>query len=149
MFKFLVIHGPNLNMLGEREPDIYGHQTLDDVDHDLSAIAESQGFSLESFQSNHEGDLIDRIQQAWREEVHYLIINPAGLTHTSVALRDAVLAANIDFTEVHLSDPRQRESFRHISLFEDIARETIVGKGVSGYFEALNNAIERLEEEAG
>lgn len=147
MFKILVLHGPNLNMLGEREPEHYGHVTLDDIDERLVAMGEDKGIEVETYQSNYEGDLIERIHQAYREESHYLIFNPAGYTHTSVALRDAVLAANIPFAEVHLSDPKEREPFRHLSLFEDIAEASFVGKGEQGYYLAMNDAIHRLADE--
>ena len=139
--KILVLHGPNLNLLGTREPAIYGRETLSDINRDLAAEAAASGVKLESFQSNHEGALIDRVQAAGQQQVDWIIINPAGYTHTSVALRDAISAVGIPFIEVHLSNIHARESFRHHSYFSDIAAGTIVGLGSRGYFAALHRIL--------
>ncbi len=139
--KILVIHGPNLNLLGTREPAIYGSETLADINRKLAADAGANGVQLESFQSNHEGALIDRIQAAKTQKVDWIIINPAGYTHTSVAMRDALSGVGIPFIEVHLSNIHAREAFRHHSYFSDIAAGTIVGLGSHGYFAALRHII--------
>lgn len=143
----LVLHGPNLNLLGTREPEIYGRETLDDIDRRLGTEARGHGVALESFQSNHEGALIDRIHQAKAQGVGFVIINPAGYTHTSVALRDALLAAAIPFIEVHLSNVHAREAFRRHSYFSDAAVGTICGLGSRGYDFALSYAISRVSGE--
>jgi len=141
----LVIQGPNLNMLGRREPAIYGHETLEDIHQRLRAAARAMGLGLEVFQSNHEGALIDRIHQARDESVGFILINPAGFTHSSVALRDALAAVAIPFIEVHLSNIHQREAFRHHSYFSDLAIGSIVGLGSQGYELALQAAARRLQ----
>ena len=138
----LVIHGPNLNFLGQREPGHYGTQTLASINAGLMTQAEALGVHLETFQSNSEGVLIDRIHQAYGEKVDYILINPAGLTHTSVALRDALLAVQIPFIEIHLSNIHRREPFRHHSYFSDIAQGVICGLGAMGYALALTAAVE-------
>lgn len=139
----LVIHGPNLNLLGTREPAIYGHETLADIDRRLTARAKAAGARLQVFQSNHEGGLVDRVQRAAREAVDFIIINPAACTHTSVALRDALAAVQIPFVEVHLSNIHAREPFRRHSYFSDLAVGTICGLGGRGYDAALEFALSR------
>lgn len=138
------MHGPNLNLLGTREPEIYGRETLADIDRRLSATAKAAGLALRTFQSNHEGDLVDRIQQAAREEVGFIIFNPAAYTHTSVALRDALVAVKIPFIEVHLSNVHAREPFRRQSYVAEVAVGTIAGLGSRGYDLALAYALARL-----
>lgn len=125
----LVIHGPNLNLLGKREPDVYGHLTLDDINQQLSAQAKNATLELDTFQSNWEGAIVDRIHQAQQDGVQYIIINPAALTHTSVAVRDALLGVAIPFVEVHLSNVHAREAFRHHSYLSDKAIGVICGLG--------------------
>lgn len=139
--KVLVLHGPNLNLLGSREPGIYGSNTLSDIDDRLAQLALQAGAIVATFQSNHEGALVDRVHQAVHEKVDYIVLNPAALTHTSVALRDALLAVDIPFIEVHLSNVHARESFRHHSYFSDIAVGCITGLGVHGYELALAYAL--------
>jgi 3-dehydroquinate dehydratase-2 len=139
----LVLHGPNLNLLGTREPDIYGSKTLDQINADLGAIAANAGVKLESFQSNHEGALIDRVQAAKRDGVDFIVINPGGFTHTSVALRDALLGVALPFVEVHLSNVHAREDFRRHSYFSDVAVGVIAGLGTAGYDAAVRFAISR------
>jgi 3-dehydroquinate dehydratase-2 len=142
--RVLVLHGPNLNLLGTREPEVYGRTTLADIHTAMEARARQAGVLLESFQSNSEGDLISRVQAARAEGVDFIIINPAGYTHTSVALRDALAAVEIPFVEVHLSNIFARESFRHHSYFSDLALGVITGLGAQGYQYALDYAIARL-----
>ncbi len=139
----LVVHGPNLNLLGSREPAIYGRETLAAINARLAAAAQARGARLATFQSNHEGDLIDRVQAARAEKVDWIILNPGGLTHTSVALRDALAAVAIPFVEVHLSNVHAREPFRRHSYFSDIAAGSIVGLGSRGYDLALEYALGR------
>ena len=141
MTDILILHGPNLNLLGTREPEIYGSETLDDINHRLTQHAATHNLALENFQSNHEGELIDRLHQAKQDGVRFLIINPAAYTHTSIALRDAILATELAFVEVHLSNIHQRETFRHHSYFSDIAEGSIVGLGSHGYDMALSYAM--------
>ncbi len=140
----LVVHGPNLNMLGTREPAHYGLQSLDDINQALTRLGETAGAWIETFQSNHEGALIERIQQGAREPVDFIVINPAGYTHTSVALRDALAAVGIPFIEVHLSNIYAREAFRHQSLFSDLAVGVISGLGAQGYELALEYALRHI-----
>jgi 3-dehydroquinate dehydratase-2 len=140
----LLLNGPNLNLLGSREPDLYGSQTLAQIEDDLDDEASELGHDLETFQSNHEGALVERVQQAKAEGVEFIIINPAAFTHTSIALRDALLAVEIPFIEVHLSNVHSREAFRHHSFFSDVARGVIVGLGPMGYRLALQAAHEAL-----
>lgn len=142
--KILVVHGPNLNLLGTREPEVYGATTLAAIDQELSAIGQAAGVGVESFQSNHEGALVDRIQQARAAGVRFIVINPAAYTHTSVAIRDALAAVAIPFIEVHLSNVHRREPFRHRSYLSDQAVGVIAGLGPSGYRFALQYAIEQL-----
>ena len=144
MSKVLVLNGPNLNLLGRREPEIYGSDTLDSINAALSAQAGAAGLELLTFQSNSEAALIERIHQAADESVGCIIINPAAFTHTSVALRDALLGVKIPFIEVHLSNVHAREAFRHRSYFSDVALGVICGFGPRGYEFALQAAIARL-----
>ncbi len=137
----LVLHGPNLNLLGEREPQHYGKQTLEDIDQALKIIASAKSIKLETMQSNSEGDLVNKIQSLHNDKVDFLIINPAAYTHTSVAMRDALSAVKVPFIEVHLSNVYAREPFRHHSYFSDIAVAVISGLGAEGYIAALNFAI--------
>lgn len=141
MTKILLINGPNLNLLGTREPEVYGRTALADIERALSAQAQAEGATLLSFQSNHEGELVDRIQKAKAEGVDWVIINPGAYTHTSVALRDAFAGTALPFIEVHISNVHAREPFRHHSYLSDIARGTIVGLGVSGYRLALQHIL--------
>jgi len=140
----LVLHGPNLNLLGTREPAVYGRDTLADINRRLLTQAEAAGAELATFQSNHEGALVDRVHAARGEGVAFIILNPAGLTHTSVTLRDALTGVAIPFVEVHLSNIHTREPFRHHSYFSDKAVGTIVGLGAQGYELALSYALRRL-----
>lgn len=135
----LVIHGPNLNLLGEREPEIYGHTTLADIDAQLGQLGREMGFFVETFQSNSEGEIVDRIQQA-RGNIDVLIINPAAYTHTSIAIRDAIGALDVPVVEVHLSNVYKREPFRHHSTIADIVTARIMGFGAAGYSLALRAA---------
>jgi 3-dehydroquinate dehydratase-2 len=139
-----VLHGPNLNLLGAREPGIYGSTTLAQIDAMLVRAGAESGVLVESFQSNAEGALVDRIQSARDSEVAFIIINPAAYTHTSVAIRDALAAVAIPFIEVHLSNVHQREAFRHHSYLSDLATGVIAGLGPSGYRFALQFAIESI-----
>jgi 3-dehydroquinate dehydratase-2 len=140
--KILVLHGPNLNLLGEREPDVYGRTTLQEIDSRLSELAHASGAEIECHQSNHEGALIDRVQAA-RGRADGIVINPGGLTHTSVALRDALVACELPVVEVHLSNIHAREEFRRTSLISDIATGSISGLGPIGYELALRALLAR------
>ena len=140
----LVVQGPNLNLLGTREPDVYGKTTLEDIHQKLGELANAKSVDLSTFQSNHEGELIDRIQKAKQDGVDFIIINPGAFTHTSVALRDVLAGVAIPFTEVHLSNIHQREEFRKHSYLSDIATGVICGLGAIGYELALQAAITRL-----
>jgi 3-dehydroquinate dehydratase-2 len=142
MTRILVLQGPNLNLLGSREPEIYGRQTLEELHAGIAARADELGLDVVFSQSNHEGALIDRLHE---RDFDGAIVNAAGLTHTSVALRDALLAVERPFVEVHLSDPSTREAFRHVNFLADIAIASIVGKGPAGYLEALDVLRARLE----
>ena len=133
----LVINGPNLNMLGIRQPEIYGKETYEDLKAMVQAEAERLGVSVRFFQSNHEGALVDAIQQAYFDKTDGIIINPGAYTHTSVALLDAVKAVSIPTVEVHISDPDQREDFRHVSYIRSACAATVKGRGLEGYLEAL------------
>ncbi|WP_049723650.1 type II 3-dehydroquinate dehydratase [Gilvimarinus polysaccharolyticus] len=141
MASILVLHGPNLNLLGTREPGVYGADTLSDINCRLSDLCQQQGHHLLSLQSNAEYELIDRIHEARSEGVDFIIFNPAAFTHTSVALRDALLAVGIPFIEVHISNVYKREEFRHRSYFSDIAEGVICGLGALGYELALSAAL--------
>ncbi len=145
MANILVLHGPNLNLLGLREPEIYGSETLEDINHRITSNAKAQGHSAQCFQSNIEGELINRLHEAREDGTDFIIINPAAFTHTSVALRDAILAVNLPFIEVHLSNVHARETFRHHSYFSDIALGVICGFGSYGYDAALNKALQSLD----
>lgn len=144
MARILVLHGPNLNLLGVREPEVYGRTTLAEIDAGLQARATAAGHTLESFQSNAEHELVDRVQAAMRDGTRFLVLNPAAYTHTSVALRDAVAGAGIPFVEVHLSNPYAREPFRHHSYFSDLATAVICGCGAESYYFALEHALRRI-----
>ena len=144
MAKLLVLHGPNLNLLGVREPHHYGASTLAEIDQRLTAQAQGGGHSVVCVQSNAEHELIERIHQAREEEVEFILINPGGFTHTSVALRDALVAVEIPFIEVHLSNIHARESFRRRSFLSDVALGVITGLGPQGYELALQAALHRL-----
>lgn len=141
--RILILHGPNLNLLGSREPAVYGYETLEQVNARLSSAAQAAGIEVRCFQSNHEGALVDRIQDAGREGVGFIIFNPAAFTHTSIALRDALAAVDIPFIEVHLSNIHAREPFRQHSYFSDRAVGTICGLGSQGYDLALAYAMMR------
>lgn len=145
MATILVLHGPNLNLLGLREPGIYGATTLDDINRNLSQLAQNAGHHLQILQSNAEYELIDRIHDARKEGVDFIIINPAAFTHTSVALRDALLGVEIPFIEVHLSNVYKREAFRHHSFFSDVAQGVICGLGATGYELALQAAFKLVK----
>lgn len=139
----LVLHGPNLNLLGTREPEVYGRTTLAEINADLEKIASDAGIRLQFLQSNHEGGLIDRIHAARTDGTEFIIINPGGLTHTSVALRDALAGVALPFMEVHLSNVHAREPFRHHSYLSDLAVGVICGLGAQGYRAALSFALQR------
>jgi 3-dehydroquinate dehydratase II len=141
MTRVLVLNGPNLNLLGTREPEIYGHTTLAEIDERLLRRGAELGLQVETFQSNHEGTLIDRLQ---KRDFEWAIVNAGGLTHTSVSLRDTLMGIGRPFVEVHVSDPSQREEFRHVNFLHDIAAERVVGKGVAGYLIALEMIAHRL-----
>jgi 3-dehydroquinate dehydratase-2 len=141
--KILVIHGPNLNMLGKREPHIYGHASLEEINTGLQARGDQLGIEVETFQSNHEGVIVDKIQQAMGD-CHGIIINPAAYTHTSVAIRDALAMLDIPVIEVHLSNIHKRELFRHQSMIADIAAARIAGFGSQGYLLALQGLSEMI-----
>jgi 3-dehydroquinate dehydratase-2 len=144
MTRVLVLQGPNLNLVGTREPEIYGHDSLDDIHREIAARARELGLDVDFFQSNHEGALIDRLHE---RDFDAAIVNAGGLTHTSVALRDALLAVQRPFWEVHLSDPATREPFRAVNFLHDVAVESIVGQGKQGYLLALE-AIARRPADA-
>jgi 3-dehydroquinate dehydratase-2 len=145
MATILVLHGPNLNLLGLREPGIYGATTLEDINRKLTQTAQEAGHHLQTLQSNAEYELIDRIHDARNEGVDFIIINPAAFTHTSVALRDALLGVNIPFIEVHLSNVHKREAFRHHSYFSDVAQGVICGFGATSYDLALQAAFNLIK----
>ena len=140
MLKILIIHGPNLNLLGKREPDIYGRVTIEDINKKLKEAAKKKKVTLEIFQSNHEGEIVDKIGKA-KNKYAALLINPAAYTHTSVAIRDAILATNLPAVEVHLSNIYAREDFRHTSLIAPVAKGLISGFGVDSYLFGLDAAI--------
>ncbi len=140
MTRVLVLQGPNLNMVGTREPEIYGYETLDEIHAGIAQRAAELGLEVDFFQSNHEGALIDRLHL---RDFDFAVVNAGGLTHTSIALRDALLASQRPFIEVHLSDPSRREAFRHVNYVHDIALESIVGQGARGYHLALESIARR------
>jgi 3-dehydroquinate dehydratase-2 len=142
MSSFLLINGPNLNLLGSREPEVYGVTRLEDIEERCVVVAEALGHELDCFQSNAEHELIDRVQQASGDGIEFIILNPGGFTHTSVALRDAFLAVQIPFIEIHLSNTFAREEFRQNSYFSDIANSCLFGFGAYGYELALQAASE-------
>lgn len=146
MAQILLLNGPNLNLLGKREPHLYGPDTLVAIEKHLKTLAQGAGHELEAFQSNHEGDLIDRIQKAAADGTAIILFNPGGYTHTSIALRDALLAVNLPFMEIHISNPFRREPFRRHSYFTDIAVGVITGCGALGYELALTAAVRRLQQ---
>lgn len=145
MARLLLLNGPNLNLLGEREPEIYGRQTLAEIEQNLKNAAKTAGHELGSYQSNAEHELVDRVQSAAADGISFILFNPAGFTHTSVALRDALLAVDVPFIEVHLSNTAAREEFRHHSFFSDIAFGSVSGFGALGYQLALQAALEYLQ----
>lgn len=145
MTRVLVLQGPNLNLLGTREPEIYGRETLEGINRGLAARAAELGVEIDFYQSNHEGSLIDRLHE---RDFDVAIVNAAGYTHTSVALRDALLAVERPFWEVHLSDPWQRDEFRKVNFLHDIATATIAGHGARGYTEALEQIAARFGSRA-
>lgn len=147
MKKVLVLHGPNLNLLGQREPEVYGADTLDDINHRLTVLAGELALSLECFQHNHEGALVDRIQAAAGDGVDFVIVNPAAYTHTSVALRDALTGTAMPFIEVHLSNVHAREAFRRHSYLSDKAVGVITGLGAQGYELALRAAAKQINKD--
>ncbi len=147
MKKILLLNGPNLNLLGLREPGHYGQKTLDEINNQLMTLATHKGVVLESFQNNSESKLINRIHRAFNDNIDFIIFNPAAFSHTSVALRDALLGVNIPFIELHLSNVYKRETFRHHSYFSDISTGVICGLGPFGYEVALLAAINNLEDE--
>ena len=144
MAKLLVLHGPNLNLLGTREPEVYGRTTLAEIDADLRTRADAAGHALESFQSNAEHALVERVQSARDDGTAFVLLNPAAFTHTSVALRDALAAVALPFIEVHLSNPHAREAFRRTSYFSDLAVGIVAGFGADSYRYALDAALARL-----
>jgi 3-dehydroquinate dehydratase-2 len=144
MARILLLNGPNLNLLGSREPDLYGHTTLADIEARLGQLAQAAGHEFEAFQSNAEHALVERVHQASTAGVGFILINPAAFTHTSVALRDALLGVKIPFIEVHLSNVHAREPFRQHSYLSDVAEGVIAGLGAQGYEFALQAAIRRL-----
>jgi 3-dehydroquinate dehydratase-2 len=144
--QILLLNGPNLNLLGKREPHLYGPDTLAAIEKHLKGLAQQMGHELDAYQSNHEGELIDRIQTAATDGTAVILFNPGGYTHTSVALRDALLAVALPFLEVHISNPYRREHFRRHSYFTDIAVGCISGCGALGYELALTAAVRRLQQ---
>ena len=144
--KILILNGPNLNLLGKREPEIYGALTLTDIESNLQRIAAARNCTLDFMQSNHEGVLVERIQECLFNPVDFIIINPAAYTHTSVAMRDALLAVKLPFFEVHLSNVHAREHFRHHSYLSDVAIGVICGLGAYGYQAALDYAINYIQQ---
>ncbi|WP_455380629.1 type II 3-dehydroquinate dehydratase [Acidihalobacter prosperus] len=146
MQQILLINGPNLNLLGQREPGLYGQMDLSSLVAKATSQAQSLDCELVHFQSNHEGELVDRIHQAATESIDYIIINPAAYTHTSIALRDAMLAVKIPFIEIHLTNVHAREGFRHRSYLSDIAQGVISGFGILGYQLAIDAAISALDQ---
>jgi 3-dehydroquinate dehydratase-2 len=147
MASLLLINGPNLNLLGSREPGVYGETNLADVERRLKSLASEQGHDLACFQSNAEHEIVDRVQKAAGDKVDFILLNPGAFTHTSIAIRDALLAVSIPFIEIHLSNVFAREDFRHKSYFSDIAAGCLFGLGAYGYELGLNAAIRQLEDD--
>lgn len=147
--RLLILHGPNLNLLGTREPHVYGSTTLVEINDRLTALAQAHDVELDSFQTNHEGVLIDRIHAAREQRVDFIVINPGAFTHTSVAVRDALAGVGIPFVEVHLSNIHRREPFRHHSYFSDLAVGVICGLGDQGYDYAVRYAIGAQRSKTG
>ena len=147
MASLLLINGPNLNLLGSREPGVYGETNLADVESRLTSLAKEQGHELDCFQSNAEHEIVDRIQQAAADKADFILLNPGAFTHTSISIRDALLAVSIPFIEIHLSNVFAREDFRHNSYFSDIAAGCLFGLGAYGYELGLNAAIRQLEDD--
>ncbi|MBQ9085180.1 MAG: type II 3-dehydroquinate dehydratase [Clostridia bacterium] len=145
--KIYVINGPNLNFLGVREPDIYGSYTLPRVEEMIKKHCDELGVEVVLYQSNHEGDIVDKIQEAYLEKANGIVINPAAYTHTSIAIPDAIKATSLPTVEIHISDPDKREEFRHISYVRDVAIATVKGKGVSGYLDAIDILVRHPEGE--
>ncbi len=145
MIKFLLLNGPNLNLLGTREPEKYGNTRLEDIEQATHSYLAEHKITLESFQSNAEHELINKIHEAKSSKVAYILFNPAAYSHTSLALRDALLAVDIPFSEIHLTNPKQRESFRHFSYFSDIAQEVVSGLGAQSYQIAAEKAVEFIQ----
>ncbi|MGE0085464.1 MAG: type II 3-dehydroquinate dehydratase [Desulfococcaceae bacterium] len=145
--KILVIHGPNLNMLGKREPEMYGNTTLDEINHELRKQGEKLGLEVETFQSNHEGEIVGKIQNVF-QKCDGVIINPAAYTHTSVAIRDALLLLNVPIIEIHLSNIWKREAFRHKSMISDIVTAQMAGFGHRGYFMALSAMSDMIQKKS-
>lgn len=144
MAAVLVVHGPNLNLLGQREPDIYGQDTLGDINARLARLAARNDVDLETFQSNAEHELVERIQAAAEDGTDWILINPAAFTHTSVAIRDALAAVGLPFIEIHLSNPHRREAFRHHSHVSDLAEAVVAGLGADSYLLALQAVINKI-----
>lgn len=144
--KLLVLNGPNINMLGIREKHIYGNRTYEDLLNFIKAHCDKRGVNVELYQSNHEGALVDKIQEAYFQKVDGIVINPAGYTHTSVAIADALKGTSIPYVEVHISNPDEREDFRKISFVRDGALKTVSGKGFEGYADAVDALIENASE---
>ena len=144
MARLLLLHGPNLNLLGSREPEVYGRTTLAEIDADLAARTTAAGHALDVLQSNSEAALVDRVQAAGKDGTSFILVNPAAFTHTSVALRDALAAVAIPFIEIHLSNPHTREPFRRTSYFSDLAVGVVAGFGADSYRYALDAALARL-----
>ena len=142
----LIINGPNLNLLGTREPDVYGEMNLDKIESRLTELAEQHTHSLDCFQSNAEHEIVNKIQACQNSDTQFILINPGAFTHTSIAIRDALLAINVPFFEIHLSNVFSREDFRHKSYFSDIAAGCLIGLGPYGYELALNAAMKKIEE---
>ncbi|MDD6154677.1 MAG: type II 3-dehydroquinate dehydratase [Eubacteriales bacterium] len=146
--KFMVMNGPNLNMLGIREPEIYGKDTYEDLKALVRAAADERGVEVEFYQSNHEGDLVDKIQEAFMRHFDGIVINPAAYTHTSVALLDAVKAAKLPTVEVHISDVSKRDDFRQVSYIREACVATVMGRGFQGYVDAMDILIDKLGSKA-
>ena len=145
MANILLINGPNLNLLGSREPDLYGEVNLENIEGCLTELAKKHGHSLDCFQSNAEHEIVDKIQASQNSDTQFILINPGAFTHTSIAMRDALLAINIPFFEIHLSNTFSREDFRHKSYFSDVASGCLIGLGSHGYELALLAAIKKID----